>query len=241
MKKLLFLFLLSFSVKAQVFILEKNPNWDKYQVVIEKKTINNSEHVFQLKNGQVSAVKLFYDDELTTEFKPNFDENSNLKSLEIKFPNKSLNEVQLIDYELKYNKNGLRIEDNNHKYVFDKHERLIQRFTKLFEESKGTKSWSESYFYNEFGDLIRIEKTSTEKGIQYIDVEEFVYDDCKNIKQITRNSTPERNYPLIVLGGEIKDKTAIYEYEYNEDCIWIKKYLVTNDSKALLISRELIK
>lgn len=241
MKKLLFLFLLSFSVKAQVFTLEKNPNWEKYQVVIEKNPINNSEHVFQLKNGQVSAVKLFYDDELTTEFKPNFDENSNLKSLEIKFPNKSLNEVQLIDYELKYNKNGLRIEDNNHKYVFDKHENLIQRFTKLFEESKGTKSWSESYFYNESGDLIRIEKTSTEKGIQYIDVEEFVYDDCKNIKQITRNSTPERNYPLIVLGGEIKDKTAIYEYEYNEDCIWIKKYLVTNDSKDLLISRELIK
>lgn len=241
MKKIFILFLFSFSVQAQVYYLENNPNWNKYQVVVEKNIKNNSERIFQLQNGKVSVLKTFYNNELNNEIKLNYDEKSNIQSLEVKFPNKEAREEDFVDFELKYNKQGLKIEDKNHKYIYDKKNHLIQRFTKLFEESNGTKSWSESYFYNDDGDLIRTEKTVSEKGIQIIDVECFSYDACKNIIKIQRSSTPERNYPIIILGGEMKNQVEIYEYEYNEDCIWVKKFVIADDSKTLMVERDLIK
>lgn len=58
---------------------------------------------------------------------------------------------------------------------------------------------------------------------------------------MSRKSNPQKTYPSVIIGGETKNESDFFYYEYNSDCIWIKKYKLVNGNKALISERDLIK
>ena len=232
-------FCFSSFMSAQIFELEKNPNWTKYKSIIKSKLSQNGngwKYIYDLNDGTIDKLKTYYGTELRAEYELTFDKNQNLERLN----NISNLENQFVEYNLKYNDLGLKIEDKETKYFYDNANRLTKSFSKEFEESNGKKGWSEKYFYNDLGDLIRLEKTTFIKDKSQVDIENYIYDDCKNTIQINRSSMPERVYPIVIIGGELKNEVDFYEYEYNEDCIWTKKYNQIDGVKKLIWERELV-
>lgn len=224
---------------AQILELENNPNWDKYRSVIKfnsNQKRDSWKYVYKLQDGIIDNVRSYCDSELRAEYELSYDKNKNVESLNIK----TIDDNQVVKYNLKFNDLGLKIEDNETKYFYDDKNRLTKSFSKEFEISKGTKGWFESYRYDDIGNLVYLEKTTFIKGKTQIDIENYFYDACKNTIKINRSSMPERVYPIVLIGGELKNEVDFYEYEYNEDCIWTKKYKQIDGVKRLIWERELV-
>ncbi|EHO10945.1 hypothetical protein [Myroides odoratimimus] len=96
------------------------------------------------------------------------------------------------------------------------------------------------YEYDALGNIIRKEKTSVIKGKLQLDIEELTYGQYCNILTISRSSSPERKYPIIMIGGRSLSQFETFEHEYNEDYLQTKKYLVVSGKmKRLLVVREI--
>lgn len=224
---------------AQYRELENNPNWTKYQKVIEKEHPENDKswsYVYNLKNGKTSSINFYFGDELRTECTFCYDDNSNLKQLK----NISNSSQQIVDYKLKYNKSGQLILQNTIHFEYDKKGKLVRKYLDVFEAKNSKSGWSEKYIYDDLGNLSQLVKSTYVSGLFHIDIENYIYDECKNIIQISRSSIPKRSYPIVIIGGELKNKVDIYKYEYNSDCIWIKKYKIINEKIKLISERELV-
>jgi len=232
------LFTFSINLNAQFRELEKNPNWNKYKKVIEKKFPENNKswsYEYNLKGEKINSLKSFFVDELRSESIFSYDDNSNLKQLKMI----SDSSEQIVDYDLKYNKSGQLIAQNNIHFDYDKNGKLIRKYLNVFEDKNSKSGWSEKYIYNDLGHLIQLEKTTYLNKQLQIDIENYIYDDCKNIIQISRKSNPNRAYPIVIIGGENKNEVDVFEYEYNIDCIWYKKYKLIEGEKKLISEREL--
>lgn len=227
-----------FSSKAQIKELENNPNWKKYTTVIEKTPYGKDywKTEYTLKDGQIDNFKTFSKEELRGTFKYVYDQHSNVSQMIVTDTDK---ESKTVDIETKYNSEGLKIKSQNTKYSYNQNKQIAKETSKEFEESIGKEGWSVSYQYDDKGNIARAERTSFIKNNRQIDVEEFTYDSCGNVLTIDRSSTPTRKYPLIGIGGRSLDQHETFEYEYNDDCLWTKKYLVKKGKKILLFEREI--
>ncbi len=237
--------LLSNLVNAQFFsrTLEENTNLKKYSSVIEQIHSGRKDYwkfEYVLKNGKVDIFKSFFNDELRSELKLIYDENSNLKYEIITFNINHGKKMDTIPLNATYNQNNLKIEDSNSKYFYNKNNQLLKNVSNSYKTSNGTKGWTIEYNYDNLGNISSSKKTLILDGVENIDVEEFTYDKCKNIKSIKRKSIPEKEYPIIMIGAKSKHKQEFFEYEYNSDCLWTKKFLIVNDKKTLIAEREFI-
>ncbi|WP_177764172.1 hypothetical protein [Flavobacterium sp. I3-2] len=233
---LIVLFCTSINLNDQFRQLEENSNWNKYQKVIEKEHPEKKQSwsfVYDLKNGKISVLKTYFDNELRSENYFSYYDKSNLEKIK-------MNGVE-VKNKLKYDELGQLVAQNNIHFEYDNNGKLIRQYLDVFEEWKGKKGWSEKYIYDDSGSLIQLEKSTYLNKQFQIEIENYIYDDCKNIIQITRKSNPKRAYPIVIIGGETKNESDFYFYEYNSDCIWTKKYKLVNGDKALISERELIK
>lgn len=146
-----------------------------------------------------------------------------------------------VEYKLKYDELGQLVTQNNIRFEYDNNGKLIRKYLDVFEETKVKKGWSEKYIYDDLGNLKSLEKSIFVNEELQVEIENYVYDDCKNIIQMSRKSNPKKTYPTVIIGGETKNESDFFYYEYNSDCIWIKKYKLVNGDKALISERELIK
>lgn len=242
MKKLLFvvlsLVLTHTTTYASIPVLEKNANWKKYTSVIEKTPYGKDYWKTEcaLKDGQIEGFKTFFKEELRGTFKLVYDEHANISQMIVTDTN---NKTQTVNLDTKYNSEGLKIENPNVKYVYNQNKQVEKETSKKFEESMGDEGWTTSYQYDDNGNIARSEHTDITKTTKQTDVKEFTYDSCGNVLTINRTSTPERNYPIPMYGGRSLDQHETFEYEYNDDCLWTKKYLVKEGKKILLAEREI--
>lgn len=227
-----------FSSKTQIKELEKNPNWKKYTTVIEKTPYGKDywKTEYTLKDGQIDTFKTFFKEELRGTSKYVYDQHANVSQMIVTDTDKK---TKTVDFNPKYNSEGEKIESCNTKYSYTPNKQIAKKTSKEFEESIGKEGWSVSYQYDDKGNIARSEHTNFIKNDRQIDIEEFTYDSCGNVLTINRSSTPERKYPLIGIGGRSLDQHETFEYEYNDDCLWTKKYLVKKGKKILLAEREI--
>ncbi|MGL4583284.1 MAG: hypothetical protein ACRCVU_09915, partial [Flavobacterium sp.] len=97
------------------------------------------------------------------------------------------------------------------------------------------------YEYDALGNIIRKEKTTISKGETQIDIEELTYDQYNNVLTIRRSSSPTRRYPIIMIGGRSLAQFETFEYEYNDDHLWTRKYLIGSDYKKILLAEREMK
>lgn len=227
-----------FTAKAQIKELEKNPNWKKYTTVIEKTPYGKDywKTEYTLKDGQIDTFKTFFKEELRGTFKYVYDQHANVSQMIVTDTDKK---TKTVDLKPKYNSEGEKIENPNVTYLYNQNKQVEKETSKEFEESKGDEGWTTSYKYDIIGNIARSEHTNITKTTKQTDVEEFTYDSCGNVLTINRSSTPERIYPLIRIGSRSLDQHETFEYEYNDDCLWTKKYLVKKGKKILLAEREI--
>ncbi len=67
---------------------------------------------------------------------------------------------------------------------------------------------------------------------------QFIYDEFNNVIELNREASYKIEYPSIILGGLPHYKNEKFEYVYNEDNIWIKKYWIVNNKKYLYQKRK---
>lgn len=98
--------------------------------------------------------------------------------------------------------------------------------------------------FDDNGNLVKEEKKafvySQEKKSSEILKTEFLnykYDKQNNLIEVKRNFEPKKELPYTGLDGLTIYSTENYEYEYNDEGLWLKKYLVIEGNKKLLEER----
>lgn len=246
MKLYLFFFVLSVYLNAQFYKpLEENQNWKSYYSVKERHHYGNSNYwaeEYLLDKGNVSILRTYYDDTLRSEFKFYFDEFGNI-----------VEEVE------KYNVNKGIVSNVNqqYNYIFDSKNRIVEdghsfysdfteqgkpqvQISKLYDE-KLPKGFKKEISYDKNGRIAEVKVTKFLKGIKYLETETYKYDDCGNLIEIKRNAAPNKNYPILSIGGRNQYENEKFEYEYADDCIWQKKFWIINNKQHLLTEREFVK
>jgi len=115
-----------------------------------------------------------------------------------------------------------------------------------YKTTDGRYNWSESYTYDNYGNLSEIRRFKTEEVIDTKEV--YVFDDSSNIKTsefhkegklISKN---DYNYDEEGNFNELKYSDASvysYKYNYDEKGNWIKKIVFENDNPSGILTREI--
>lgn len=235
--------LLAINLNAQDLVpsLEKNPNWVKYTTLIEKTPYakNYWSNEYTLKNGTIDSYNTFFNQDLRASIKLAYDNNNNVMYSIITSQIDNRITVDTLNVNSKYNLEGLKTEDDYYKYVYDKNQLMHSKYSKDWESSNGKQGLTIQYKHDAAGNIIRQEQTNNRNGQSQIDIEEYTYDKYGNVLTITRSATPNRMYPVIMIGGRSLPQFETFEYEYNTDHLWIKKYTVIKGKKTLIAEREI--
>lgn len=229
------------SLNAQVFIprLEESEKWGSYTSVVENFGSNGQwQYEYILLEGRVDTVNTYFYSEKRGVFKNIYDENFRVKyEVEIKCEDGGCTVDTFLFLNARYDKSGLRIEDSICRYTYNDRGQLIERFSKNLENSKGMMGWIETVSYDVDGDLQYRKRIQFTDGKERIDIDTLGFDDCKNVVSIRRGSFPEQQYPILVIGGRNRFQTEHYDYEYNSDCLWTKKYRIVDGKRSLIGER----
>ena len=243
MKKILILYIsfigLHTTAQSIEYPLERSEKWTNYTTVIEKKPYHNNGNwikEYTLIEGKVASYKTFYKEYLRANVVLIYDKNGNIDSNIISNKTK----IDTVSYNPKYNNEGLKIEDRFSTYTYNTNNLVETNYSKKWKTSNQKEGWFYKYEYDVLGNIIHKEKTSVIKGKLQLDIEELTYDQYGNILTINRSSSPERKYPITMIGGRSLPQFETFEYEYNDDHLWTKKYLVVSGKmKRLLVEREI--
>lgn len=219
---LIFFPLISFS---QDYKLEENPNWEKYSKITEMNYLNNSKTEYYLDKGELNFVKIFAKDSL-------------IASNQIKTKIETIRDT----IRNQYNSDGLLEFDGTDNYFYNDKKQLteIRNFEFPLHETK--------YEYNING---QIEKQISNghhpsTGRSYRILTLYKYDKCKNIIEEKNIQIEIKNSSQLIKTDISKDDNILqkdittYTYKYqNTDCIWTKKYSITNNKKSLIKERKL--
>lgn len=220
--------------------LEKSEKWTNYASVIEKTPYGKKAYwkkEYTLKEGKVTSYKTFYNEDLRASTQLVYDKNGNIDSNIISNKTKT----DTLTFDLKYNNKGLQVEDAFSKYTYNENNLVETNYSKKWETSNQKEGWLYKYEYDTLGNIIRKEKTSLVKGETQLDIEELTYDQYGNILTISRSSSPERKYPITMIGGRSLPQFEAFEYEYNDDHLWTTKYLIGKDKERILLAEREIK
>ncbi len=115
-----------------------------------------------------------------------------------------------------------------------------------YKTTDGRYNWSESYEYDQYGNLIEVKRFKTEEVIDTKEV--YLFDDNSNVKAsefhkegklISKN---DYNYDEEGNFNELKySETSVYSYKYNYDekGNWIKKIVFENENPSGILTREI--
>ena len=239
----------------QVYSQELNDNVEKLKIykTVSVKSYGNWTSVFELENGFIVNQKNL-SKKITTLIKKNiYDRNNNIiyeiSSYDINNGNK-IDTISSYKYEydelnrmiLKKAQFGM-IEKFSDFSEFSK-PKLIERLNEN-EEAFDLEPFKEILEYDSIGNLVKEtkfdniypEENNTIKKIS-IETNRFKYDDYGNITEIKREFTPKIKFPIEVLGGFPLYEHEKFEYKYNKNGLWVKKYLLVEGKKYLIKKRE---
>ncbi|MCC9043689.1 hypothetical protein LNQ81_13505 [Myroides sp. M-43] len=235
---------LNLSAQSTEAPLEKSEKWVNYTTVIEKKVYANKgkwTKEYTLKEGKVESYKAFYKEDLRTNVVITYDEYGNIDSNIVSDETKKPQKVHTLNFDLKYNSEGLKVEDTASLYTYNANNLVETKYSKKWETSNQKEGWFTKYEYDTLGNITRKEKTTIRKGEPQLDIEELTYDQYNNVLTISRSSSPTRKYPIIMIGGRSLHQHETFEYKYNDDHLWTAKYLIASDNKKILLAEREMK
>lgn len=249
----LFLLVLSSTAFAQMTLdrIDTNPKWKQYDHFYEKDAQSiypNDRIEYELTDGKITSYRLYYKEELGKLFDVFYDDKGRLYQ-EIAVYDADRGKIREVVYEstFTYDEKGVLVDDG---------EKTFSKYTKGRPMLVTSREYDEAYkrgfstvmAYNESG-AIRLTKTTLFEGDEKkIRTSTYKYDSCGNVIEITSRTTVAPDYSK--QKKRKKDRTPPkrpvitkeeFAYEYDNDCIWTKKYKVENDMKTLLRERELVK
>ncbi|MDY0089167.1 MAG: hypothetical protein RBR78_02260 [Flavobacteriaceae bacterium] len=192
---------------------------------------------YTLQNGKIINKETFYKEKKRANFEYIYDSNGNFLQMNVTDLNNGVKSV-LYDLNYVYNSENLLIEDKFTLYEYYENQKLKSKTHKEYDENLKI-AWKYEYEYNDKGLVSKETKTTFIDRQKQIEIESYLYDDYGNVVELNRESNPEMEYPLIVIGARSKYKKENFEYEYQND-IWIKKHLVLERKKYLLSEREIM-
>lgn len=257
MKKPAILTLLLLSMSTGAFAqmaldrIDSNPQWKQYDHFFEKdaESVFPSDRIeYELKDGRIKSYRLYYKDELGKLFDVFYDDKGQVYQ-EVLMYDADRGQVREVVYQstFTYDDKGMMVDDGERTYTkFVKGRPMLVTSREYSEEYE--RGFSTVRAYNENGS-IRLEKTTFFDGSQKkIRTTTYKYDSCNNVieansrtivapsfskqKKRKKDRTPPQR-PVIV--------KEVFAYDYNEDCLWTKKYKVENDTKTVVRERELVK
>lgn len=89
------------------------------------------------------------------------------------------------------------------------------------------------YKYDSIGNILQEKKIYASKT----EIEDYKYDQFSNLIEIQRSSIPKVEYPIILVGGIIYENEK-FRYIYNEDNLWIEKYRTIGGVETLYQKRK---
>jgi hypothetical protein len=218
-------------------------NLKKYDFYIETRSYEgNWIRKYFLKNGVVQQYQDIHNEQgLTNEYIYTYNDKNDIFQEQyignIGFENQFRMEIE---HELKYEGKILIQEKDNFGWIknysdFNKLNR--PKIIKTYGEDKDFYS-IKKLTYDEFGNIsVSIEEKIYEdkSKINEIEIISYKYDKFNNIKELHREYKPEKEFPIIMIGGINLYKNEYYEYKYNTENLWIKKSLCLNkDGKEII-------
>jgi|GEM_PF-7118675 len=231
--------------------IDANPKWKQYDHFYEQDASSIYPHdriEYELVDGRINSYRLYYKEELGKVFDVFYDDQGRVYQ-EVLMYDADRGQVREVVFEsaFTYDEKGQLIDDGKHTYTkFVKGRPMIVTSREYSEEYE--RGFSTVRAYNESGS-VRLEKTTFfEGGEKKIRTSTYKYDSCGNIVEVSTRTTIAPVYTK--QKRRKKDRTPprrpviekeVFAYEYNDDCIWTKKYKVENEEKKLLRERELVK
>ena len=249
----LLLFAMSTSAFAQMALdrIDSNPKWKQYDHFYEKdvQSVFPSDRIeYELIDGKIKSYRLYYKDELGKLFDVFYDDHGRVYQ-EVLMYDADRGQVREVVYQsaFTYDDKGMMVDDGEHTYTkFVKGRPMLVTSREYSEDYE--RGFSTVRAYNESGS-IRLEKTTFfEEGEKKIRTSTYKYDSCNNVVEVSSRTIIAPTFTK--QKKRKKDKTPprrpviekeVFEYVYNDDCIWTKKYKVENEEKTLLRERELVK
>lgn len=231
--------------------IDSNPQWKQYDHFFEKdaESAFPSDRIeYELKDGRIKSYRLYYKDELGKLFDVFYDDKG-LVYQEVLMYDADRGQVREVVYQSSYtyDDKGMMVDDG---------ERTFTKFVKGRPMLVTSREYSEEYergfstvrAYNENGS-IRLEKTTFfEGGEKKVRTTTYKYDSCNNVIEVNSRTIVAPSYTK--QKKRKKDRTPprrpviekeVFAYDYNDDCLWVKKYKVENDTKTVVRERELVK
>jgi predicted nucleic-acid-binding protein len=217
----------------------------------------NWSYIYTLQNGKIVQQENLTEKTTTLIQKNIYDSNDNIIH-EIK--TYDINNGKKIDTAFSY-----KIEYDNlnriitKRFCGKKREFLIERFSdfnefsqpKLIERLSGDGKklyfgpFKEILEYDTTGNLINETKFETKypeenepEGKISIEINRYKYDSNRNIIEIKREFNPKINFPINMVGGLPLYETEKFEYKYNKEGLWTKKYWTVENKKYLIEKRD---
>lgn len=160
---------------------------------------------------------------------------------------KSVNSFNTLDneflfqtkYILKYDDLGRILEKDKKKYTYKGTSRLPEKIITLYPEAEDSAfSLKKEFLYDDLGNTKLIKNFYYIQNQLQVDIEQYHYDKFQNVIKLERRSIPEKEYPIIMIGGYDKYKIEEFEYVYNQKQLWIKKYRIVDGKRILIEERD---
>ncbi|MBB1148672.1 hypothetical protein H4K35_00745 [Myroides sp. NP-2] len=231
--------------------IDSNPQWKQYDHFFEQdpeSVYPNDRIEYELKDGRIKSYRLYYKDELGKLFDVFYDDKGQV-SQEVLMYDADRGQVREVVYQstFTYDDKGMLVDDGERTFTkFVKGRPMLVTSREFSEEYK--RGFSTVRAYNENGS-IRLEKTTFfEDGEKKIRTTTYKYDSCNNVVEVSSRTIVAPVYSK--QRKRKKDRTPprrpviekeVFAYEYDNGCIWTKKYKVEKEEKTLLRERELVK
>lgn len=215
-----FLFILTPHLFYSQKVLEENPNWIKYSKVAIINSHSNQTTVYHLKNGKPFLEEIFEDDSLISTTKI----DSSIEILEKDTINNT------------YSSTGNLMRDSEINYFYNDKNQLTAKLGIL-------SLYSLTNYYNKKGLISKQYERQFNGSLGYItgSMNSFSYDKCKNIIENKTKSIRLKDENIILQDYDFKDAVVLnYQYVYNRDCLWIKKYFIDKEGRKTLLNSRLI-
>lgn len=201
-------------------ILEKNKNWIKYSKVTIHNNDKKKSKVYYLEKGKPVLIQFFENDSIVS--------TAEIKNAPVIKEKDTINNT--------YSSDGLLLRDKDITYFYNDKKQLSAKLAFL-------STFKITYQYNKKGLISKQFEKNFNGSLGYLtgSMNSFKYDKCNNIIEEKKKSIRLKNKETTLENYDFKDAVVLnYQYVYNKDCLWTRKYFVDKEGKKTLMSKRLI-
>ena len=218
--------------------LSNHEDYSSYRQVVFKSFMGSTTE-YNLKKSRVTDLIFYFSkDNIVRKESFIYDTIGNLISVN----NYNIANNELLfqtNYILKYDDLGRILEKDKKNYIYKGASKLPEKITTLYPEVEDSAfSLKKEFLYDDLGNVKSVKNYYYIQNQLQVDIEQYQYDKFQNVVKLERKSIPEKEYPIIMIGGYNKHKTEEFEYVYNQKQLWIKKYRVVDGKKTLIAERD---